>query len=108
MRMGFICLFLLLFTLQALTSVVELEAVSSHDQIHHELEVGHADSNTEQHSHTPEHVHLCHHHHGEHTAKILLKPADVAMAISDKNTTFVYSQHYENISQVSLYRPPIA
>ncbi|MFT4926709.1 MAG: hypothetical protein ACI8WB_002807 [Phenylobacterium sp.] len=118
MRIGFMGLFVLLFTLQAFASVIELEAVSSHDQIHHELETGHVNntnntnttnSNTSTNTgHQPqEHIHLCHHHHGEHTAKLLIQPVDVAMAINYKMTAFVYSFHYENISPLSLYRPPI-
>lgn len=103
-RIWFISVFLLLFTVQAIASVVELGAADTHDQKHHELESGHIEAQQQ----GQDHLHLCHHHHGEHTSKILPQAVSIAVIISEQSTPILFSAHYEKTFPQSLYRPPIS
>ncbi|MFT5164039.1 MAG: hypothetical protein ACI9FJ_002637 [Alteromonadaceae bacterium] len=102
-RIWFISVFLLLFTVQTVALVIESDTGSSHDPIHHALESGHVEAEQQ----GQEHLHLCHHHHGEHSAKVLPQPVAVFLTIAEQNTAFVYTAHYQNIYPHCHYRPPI-
>ncbi len=110
-RICFISVFLLFFTLQSVASSIEVEVNNEHDQIHHGLETGHDetqhDSSSEQHQ-EEHHAHLCHHHHGEHAPKVFIQTPNLYLFFIDDDNVLGFSVHYDNIAQKSLYRPPIS
>jgi hypothetical protein len=114
-RICFITVFLLFFTLQSVASSIEVDVVNAHDQIHHELENGHDESkhdSSSDHSsdelHEAHHVHLCHHHHGEHAAKVFIQAPNLYSFFIDVDNAIGFLVHYDNIARKSLYRPPIS
>ncbi|MCJ8268248.1 MAG: hypothetical protein MJK04_02490, partial [Psychrosphaera sp.] len=110
-RICFITVFLLFFTLQSVALAVEVDVVNAHDQIHHELENGHDESKHDSSSdqqHDEHHVHLCHHHHGEHAAKVFIQAPNLYSFFIDGDNAIGFSVHYDNIAPKSLYRPPIS
>jgi hypothetical protein len=108
-RSWLVGVFLVFFTVQSIAGLIESEAVNTHDQIHHQLEVGHDESNHDDASHEGNHhVHLCHHHHGEHSAKVLVQAPDLSIYFDDANLAIPFSSNYENVSPITLFRPPIS
>jgi hypothetical protein len=100
---------MLFFTVQSVAAAIEVEAVTAHDQIHHQVEGDHDEINHNETDHEGKHhAHLCHHHHGEHTAKVLLQTTTIIDHFDHQLANISYSLHYDNVFGKSLYRPPIS
>ena len=100
---------MLFFTVQSLAAAIEVEAVTAHDEIHHQAEAEHDEANHTNIEHEGKHhAHLCHHHHGEHTAKVFLESPHIIKQFTQQSASLSYSCAYDNVYGKSLYRPPIS
>ena len=109
MQSWIVTFFMLILAVQSAVVAAESNTAGDHDAVHHQsCETSFQTSHTEVEHQEQGHIHLCHHHHGEHTAKVL--PAVVCLTlVAQKATSSTFSLFpYEDILSKSLYRPPIS
>jgi hypothetical protein len=112
-RTWFVSLFILLFTFQSIAAVIETGSQGEHDEFHHQFEteqfaVEHTISaEIDEGDHEGHHVHLCHHHHGEHNPQVLLPSPSFSIQHFPLSQAILTDGFYLSQLTGPLLRPPI-